>query len=207
MAAIKFLYFDLGNVLVTFDHRRAARQMAEAAGVSEQAVWQLVFESDLLARVERGETSDREFYEIFCQATGTRADYEELQLAGSAIFDLNLSIIPLVGHLAAANIPLGILSNTSASHWDYVASGRYGIVPGPFEQIVLSYQTGSIKPEPVIYRVAAEQCGRSPEEIFFVDDRRDNVDGALKAGFDAVQFTSVDALARELRSRGLRCNF
>ena len=38
---IRFLYFDLGNVLLTFDQRKAARQMADVAGITPEKVWEI----------------------------------------------------------------------------------------------------------------------------------------------------------------------
>ena len=35
----RFLYFDLGNVLLHFDHVLAARQMAAIAGVAHERIW------------------------------------------------------------------------------------------------------------------------------------------------------------------------
>jgi len=46
-------------------------------------------------------------------------------------------------------------------------------------------------------------AGVAAGEIFFTDDRAENVAGAIAAGFDAVLFTSVEALESELRSRRL----
>jgi putative hydrolase of the HAD superfamily len=202
-----FFYFDLGNVLLHFDHRLAARQMAEVAGLDVEQVWRLVFEGDLLRQVECGAITDRQFYDRFCEATGTRADYDRLQYAGSAIFTLNAPMVPLVGHLRDAGHRLGILSNTSESHWNFVSRGRYGLIPNAFEQVVLSYEAGAMKPDAVIYRLAAERAGVAPEQIFFTDDREENIAGAKEAGFDAVLYTDTRGLAQELRRRGARCNF
>ena len=51
----RMILFDLGNVLLTFDHRLSCRQMAEVAGVSEQQVWKIVFDEGLQRRFEGGE--------------------------------------------------------------------------------------------------------------------------------------------------------
>ena len=102
LAHPKFFYFDLGNVLLNFDHHLAARQMAEVAGVSEQLVWDTVFASDLELRYEAGELDDRAFYEAFCGSTASRPDFDALLLAGSAIFTPNTSIFPIVGALIGA---------------------------------------------------------------------------------------------------------
>ncbi len=203
----KFIYFDLGNVLLHFDHHRACRQMADVAGTTAEKVWTAVFESDLEARYESGELDDQGFYEAFCQATGTRADYDRLLLAGSDIFDLNLSLLPVVSQLDAAGHRLGILSNTCPAHWAYCTAGRFGILTAAFDVVALSYQIGACKPQAKIFEAAARMAGVAPREIFYVDDIAGHVAGARQAGFDAVQYTTTPALVDDLRNRGVRFNY
>ena len=202
-----FFYFDLGNVLVSFDHRRGARQVAELTGTSEELAWQIGFSGDLEPQLECGKLSSREYYEIFCRETDTTPDYDALDLAGSAIFEILPRTIPLVAHLHAAGYRLGILSNTRPSHWNYCAGGRFAAIATLFETAVLSYEVGVMKPAAKIYQVAAEQAGVPPGEIFFTDDRAENIEGALAAGFDALLFTTAEQLAHDLRSRGVRFNY
>lgn len=203
----RFIYFDLGNVLLFFDHHRAARQMAELAGVSEAQAWQVVFENDLDLRYEAGQISSRQFYEEFCQSTKSQPDYESMLHAFAAIFDLNARIVPIVAHLHAAGYRLGILSNTSEAHWNYVGRGRYAVVHYFFSVRALSYEIGVMKPDPKIYQEAVRLAGVPPEEIFFMDDRPDNVTAACNAGFDAVLFRDANQLAADLRARGVRWNY
>lgn len=203
----RFLYFDLGNVLLHFDHRLACRQMGEVAGVAAEKIWDVVFASDLELRYEAGEISDREFYETLCRETDTRPDYEALLLAGSAIFTPNFSIFPIVAALDAAGYRLGILSNTCPGHWAYCRGGRYGLIDSAFDAYALSYELGACKPSPKIFAGAAALAGVPSREIFFVDDIAGHVAGARAAGFDAVQYTTTPALAAELRKRGLEFNY
>ncbi len=202
----RFIYFDLGNVLLNFDHLRACRQMGEVAGVPPETVLQTVFESGLELRYERGDVDDRGFYDAFCQATGTKPDLEALINAGSDIFWLNVPIMPIVAALDGAGYRLGILSNTNRAHWQWCSS-HYGIVRTAFEVYALSFELNACKPEAKIFAEAARLAGVEPGEIFFVDDIAGHVAGAKAAGFDAVQYTSVPALADELRSRGVRFNY
>ena len=60
-----------------------------------------------------------------------------------------------------------------------------------------------MKPDRAIYEIAAERAGASPSEVFFVDDRAENVVGAKAAGLDAVLFTDAEQLAADLRQRGV----
>ena len=199
----KFLYFDLGNVLLNFDHRLAARQMAEVAGVPADRVWDVVFGSDLELRYEAGEVDDRGFYDIFCRETESQPDFAKLLFAGSEIFSLNYSMIPVVGALVGAGYRMGILSNTCPGHWSYCTDGRYGILNKGWEVFALSYELGACKPSAKIFEKAAALTGLAPEEIFFVDDVAANVAGARQAGIDAVQYTGTPQLVSDLRARGL----
>jgi glucose-1-phosphatase len=203
----RFLYFDLGNVLLKFDHRLACRQMGAVAGVSEQRVWDVVFAGDLEERYESGQIGDREFYDIFCGQTGTKPDFEALLLAGSAIFTPNVSILPVVGALLNAGHRMGILSNTCPGHWSYCTHGRYAIIERGWAVYALSYELGACKPSPKIYQAAARLAGLEPHEIFFVDDVAGHVAAARASGFDAVQYTTTPQLVDDLRARGLEFNY
>lgn len=205
--AVKFLYFDLGNVLLLFDHHKATRQMAEVAGVPEKTVWSAIFETDLNRRYELGNVTSRDFYEEFCEKTGTRADYDALALAGSAMFEVNLSARAVLAAVVAAGFRVGLLSNTNEMHWNYFTDGRYGMIPGAFEVCVLSYQVHAMKPGPAIYLKAAEMAGVEPQEIFYVDDIAGHVEGARAVGFDAVQYTTTAKLVDDLHERGVRFNY
>ena len=204
---MEFLYFDLGNVLLFFDHRRACRQMAEVAGAAEDLVWNVVFESGMELQYEAGAISSQQFYDAFCRQTGTQPNYQRLATAASDIFEVNLPVKALVGHLVAAGYRLGLLSNTNEMHWDYLSDDRYGLIPGVFEHVVLSYKVKSIKPDPGIFLAAADLARVPPQKIFYVDDIAGHVEAARAVGFDAVQYTTAPALAQELRNRGLRFNY
>ena len=207
MSKIKFVYFDLGNVLLAFSHQAACEQMATVAGVSADLVREVVFEGGLEDRYERGEISSDAFYEAFCTATETRPDQAALLLASSDIFTLKYEMLPLVNGLHSAGTPLGILSNTCEAHWQFVIDGRFRILNTCFREHILSYEVRAMKPDPQIYTAAIAAAGVAPDEIFFMDDRLENVQAAQAAGIDAVQFTDSLALNREILQRDLASNF
>lgn len=202
MRELGFLYFDLGNVLLHFDHEIACRQMAEVAGVSTDRVREAVFDSGLELRYERGELTTAGFYDEFCQRTGTQPPRAPLMDAASRIFSPNQPVFDLVERLAEQSLPLGILSNTCAAHWDHVTA-EYPLLDHAFAVRTLSYEVVSLKPEPRIYQLAVERAGCGAAAMFFVDDRLENVAAALDAGWDAVHYRSADQLRGELQSRSL----
>jgi FMN phosphatase YigB (HAD superfamily) len=205
--SLRFFYFDMGNVLLLFDHEIACRQVAELTGLTAQRVRQIIFKQDLENRYEGGEITSREFYDIFCEESGARPNYDALHLACSKIFELNAPIVPIVAQMRLAGHRLGILSNTCEAHWQYVIDGRYRLLRDFFDIYALSFEIKSMKPGRPIYEAAAKMAGVTPQEVFFVDDRVDNVEGACAAGFDAVRFVSAGLLAKDLRKRGVEINY
>ena len=115
-------------------------------------------------------------------------------VAAADIFVPNMNILPVLEKIRKLGIPMGLLSNTCDAHWNWIVKMGYPQVQGWFDPIVLSYEVRSMKPEPEIYRVSTQLAGKPPEGIFFTDDRLENIQGALDAGWNAVQFTSADRL-------------
>ena len=202
----KFLYFDLGRVLLDFSVDRMTCQMGLAAGVPADAVKEAVFDSGLHTRYEAGQLSSEEFYEEFCQATASHPNRAALEEAASDIFEINTPMLALVAQLAAARYPLGLLSNTCESHWTY-CHRRYRFLSDLFRITALSYEIGAIKPSLAIFEAAARLAGHSPEDIFFVDDIAGHVAGARTAGYDAVVYHSARQVADALHDRGLAFNY
>lgn len=56
------------------------------------------------------------------------------------------------------------------------------------------------KPDPEIYRYAADRLGVRPEECVFVDDLRPNVGGAVEVGMVAIHHTDPEETVRELEA-------
>ena len=75
-----------------------------------------------------------------------------------------------------------------------------------FDPIITSYEAQSMKPHAGIYELAAKRVNLPPEEIFFVDDRAENVEGARKLGWQAVRYTTPLRLANDLERRGVVFN-
>jgi len=202
-----FIYFDLGNVLLYFDHRKAAAALAAVSGWTPEQVYQFVFRTDLNHRCDGGLVDAAEFCRAFRERTGCTADDAAIQLASSDIFRVNAPMKAIVSQLRAAGHRLGILSNTCDMHFDWFADGRYPPIPDAFEVVILSYRLKLMKPQPEIYLEAARQAGVAPQDVFYVDDLPANVEGAKRVGFDAVLFTTPAAYAEELRRRDIRFNY
>jgi len=200
MEAIKFVYFDLGNVLLNFSHQRMIDQVSVVAGVSTDVVQRHMFDNDLENRYETGEVNSAQFHAEFCGLIEKKCDFEDFLIACGDIFWLNEPTIPVLSQLAQLNLGMGILSNTCEAHWDF-ALRRFPALRQLFPVRVTSFEARSMKPDSNIYKVAIEQAGVSPDEIFFTDDKLENVQAAQAAGMDAALFTTANQLLHDLAKR------
>lgn len=201
-----FLYFDMGNVLLSFSDERMCRQMAVAAGVSPAAVHAAVLgglrTETLQWRFERGDLNALAVYEHLCENFGVRPDMDRLLAAGAEIFDEIPGTVAIVRKLVAAGRRLGIMSNTNPIDWSFVTA-RFPFLNDGFDEYVLSYQVRVMKPDRGIYDEAVRRAGVPAGDVFFADDRQDNVEGALAAGLDAVLFTTPGELEQQLKKRSV----
>lgn len=202
MSKIKFVYFDLGNVILNFTHQIMVDNVAKVASVDAAAVQKHMFDSDLENRYETGLLNSQQFHEEFCKAADVTCDLDAFLHACGEIFWLKADIVPVISQLWTANMPLGILSNTCEAHFD-AAKRNFHVLSHFFDTVITSYQSKSMKPDPKIYADAIAAAGVDAGSIFFTDDRSENVEAAIKAGMDAVVFESAGQLTRELRSRDI----
>jgi HAD superfamily hydrolase (TIGR01509 family) len=197
-----FVYFDLGNVIATFDRERAFRQMAAVCGAGPEAVREAVM-GGLQQDLEAGRIDWPEFHETFSRLTGTAPDAADLAAAAADMFELNAEILPVIAAVERAGVPIGILSNTCEIHWRHLLERRWGVLPGGFREFVLSHEVRAAKPDPAIFARAAERAGVPAAAIFFTDDLPEHVGAARQAGWDAELFTGAAALLEQLHRRGL----
>ncbi len=202
----RFLYFDLGNVILDFSVERMLSQMAEVSGLSMETTRAAVFQEGLQRRLESGEISTWEFYDAFRGRTGANPDFEAICQASAAIFEVNVQMLSVVSQLRQVGCRLGILSNTCEVHWRYCLN-RFRILSEDFSAFALSYEIKSMKPDRALFEAAVAKTGVGPGDVFFTDDLVENVDGAKQAGLDAVEFRGARALVDALRARGVQLNY
>jgi len=72
-----------------------------------------------------------------------------------------------------------------------------------FDVLLWSFQLKMAKPDPAIYHHALEKLGTRPEETLFIDDKNVNIEAARALGINAILFSTVDHLRKDLIATGL----
>jgi FMN phosphatase YigB (HAD superfamily) len=199
---IKTVIFDLGKVIVPFDFGRGYRAMESLCGFRAADIPARIATTDLVQRFEMGQVQPEDFVRQLSEILGMQVDYAKFCEIWSSIF-LPDTLVPesLLEGLKKRQRLL-LLSNTNAIHFDMIRQ-NYPLLRH-FDNFILSYEVGALKPSPVIYERAIEAAECRPEECFYTDDIPAYVTGARQLGIDAVQFHSREQLEQELLSRGVR---
>lgn len=197
MSKIKFVYFDLGNVLVSFDPERACQNVADLGNVSVDEARKLVYESGTLDRYESGELTSQAFYSTIRDLIDVDPDRFTKEALLDAISDMFTPVDAMVEVVEYARRKVGrvgVLSNTCPAHWDWVRRQPWRISQIDYDVKILSYEVKSMKPDEKIY-LAAEQAARvRPDQILFIDDKAENVDAAKKRGWIAQQCVGANEI-------------
>jgi len=196
---VPLLAFDMGNVLLPFDHTLACKRLANRCGVSANTVYGLIFESGLEEQFERGAIAPNEFADEVSNRLMTNFTRDWLQEAWSDIFFHNQQMLDLVHKLGQRN-ELHLVSNTNEWHFSYVAA-KFPVLQY-FPNRTLSYEVHSFKPEAQMFRCISDQIGKD-RLIVYIDDVPTYVAAASALGARGHVFTSIDELSLNLRKLGL----
>lgn len=196
---VRTVLFDLGNVLVFFCHERMCRQIGEVCGRSALEVRQALLESAFQAEFERGMVGEVEFHQRLENLFATEFAFDHLRRAAADIFELNHAMLPILDSLKQQRYRLVLLSNTCVSHYEWIRD-RFEVL-NRFDALVLSFETGAIKPEDKIYSRALQAIDCAPEECLYFDDIPAYVDAGRRFGLQAEVFVDAPGCIAELRRR------
>ena len=202
--AVDTVIFDLGGVLIDWDPRHLYRKLfvADEPGMERflaevtSAAWNL--------RLDAGKPFAEGVAELIALHPHERERIEAyharwLEMIGGPIH----GTVAILEELAAHGVPLYAITNWSAETFALVRREPAYAFLDLFREIFVSGELRMIKPAPEIFRHALDRIGREASRCLFVDDVERNVAGAAALGLAVHRFTTPEALAADLRARGL----
>lgn len=193
---IKTFIFDLGKVIVPYDHDRGLLLLEAHCGIAVDDLRRRIFASEELNSYQTGKISSIEFYEALKQILDLKMDFEEFARIWNHTFTLTPLIEEAVIENLAGKFRLLILSDTNELHFEFIRQ-KFPILQY-FDEFVLSYKIGAQKPAEEIFRAAIEMANCRAEECFFTDDILTNVEAARKVGINAVQFVTSEQFQKDV---------
>ncbi len=200
ISPIEAVIFDIGGVLLDFDHSRTWKSLGELAGVDWEKVRDYLLENRLRIEHELGEISSEEIFRRYSQKFQPDLTCEEFYSAWAQIFSEKKDVIE-VARSISQRVSIYALSNTDPIHFKYIVD-NYSFLDF-FDGRVLSFEVGSRKPDEEIYRAAIDLMGCDPGACLFFDDIEEHVRAAATVGITSRRFVSVKQIKKDLSVYGL----
>ncbi|WP_421741443.1 HAD family hydrolase [Cellulomonas sp.] len=197
---IDAVVLDLGNVLVRWDPRGAFAGRLPARDTEAFLV-----DFDFMA-FNHQQDAGRSWADARVDLAASAPEHlPALDLYLEHIADTLVGPVPgsaeLVHDLRASGVRLLGLTNWSAETFHLAETAAPAI--GLLEGVLVSGEVGVAKPDPRIFALLTQRFGLRPERTVFADDSAANVAAGSTAGYDAVLFTTADALRADLVARGV----
>jgi putative hydrolase of the HAD superfamily len=179
--------FDFGGVLTTSVWDSFA-SFCRSEGLDPDAIKNL-FRTDPealadLRGLETGKLNESEFEQTFGRRLGLRNPDGLIDSMFTGMKPVG-SMVDAVREIRASPLLTGLVSNSwSTAHYDR------DLLAELFDTVVISAEVGLHKPQPEIYRLAAGRLEVDPAECLFVDDLRENCEGAEAVGMTTIRHRS-----------------
>ena len=201
---IEVILYDLGNVILPFNHFQIAEKLSRFSQRKEfqdpPKMFSYLFDFDKGAvnGYEVGKVSSLEFFQSLRGFLQLSLSFEDFIPIWNEIFieDQEVSQIILS---QKGRWRLGLLSNTNPLHFDY-ALAKFSIIR-VFDRWILSHEVGFKKPAVEIFQKAAQWASVEPRKILFIDDMKKHVEVAASLGIQGIHFISAEQLKEELSSK------
>ncbi|MER7012459.1 HAD-IA family hydrolase [Saccharopolyspora sp. NPDC000359] len=185
MTAFDAVLCDLDGVLRRWDPA-IMRDAERAGGLPSGALAEVAFAPDRLVPAITGAQTDEQWREAIaadlaevCGADAARAVVARWSQPPGEV------VVEVAELLGGVRVPVVLVSNaTSRLETDLAELGVLDL----FDAVVNSSRVGVAKPDPRIYRIAADRAGTELDRCLFVDDTEANVEAARALGMTGVLY-------------------
>jgi putative hydrolase of the HAD superfamily len=199
---LQAVIFDYGEVLSGPPNPQAHQNLLKIAGVEEElfekAYWahRLDYDADILNGQTYWQAVARD-----TEAHFTPQQIEQLMEQDAAMWmDLNQAMVAWIPKIKQAGLKLGILSNMGYGVLGFILPRFHWL--DQFDHLTWSCELGVVKPDPAIYLHTLKTLQVLPQQALFIDNLEKNIVAAESVGLQALLFTHVDQLQKDLNERG-----
>lgn len=189
---IKLFVFDLGKVILPFEHRQIAVKLHEASMIRDRFkpddVFQFLFDHSrgFVNVYEEGRTTSREFFMKLRERYKLDLEFEEFKEIWNNIFEEDPAVNEVILYLKKKGYPVFLLSNTNELHFAHIIE-KYPIV-NYLDEWILSFEVGAKKPSEKIYDTIFEKKTVERHEVLYIDDIPRYVEAASSYGIPGIVF-------------------
>ncbi len=199
-AEIKLLIFDMGKVFVHFDWGRtydAFVNVTKRAPESVKTAFAAVY-----FPYERGHITTQDVINHLNKELNSSMTHAEFSALWTSTLDEDKEMTQLLQTLRKNQLPMYLLSNINEVSFVHL-QGNFN-VSQHFDELILSYKVGHIKPALEIYHEVLNRSRIPAQHCLFVDDMLENIEAAESVGMNGIQFKGIQDLKNKLADFGIQ---
>ncbi len=189
---IKLFVFDLGNVILPFEHHQIADKLYETSLVKDRCspgdIFNFLFDHSkgFINDYETGRMTTAEFIEKIRHKYRLDVEPDEFKDIWNQIFEEDPAVTEIIRYLKDRGYPIYLLSNTNEMHFSYIME-RYPIIHH-LDEWILSFEVGAKKPHRRIYDMIFEKKALERHEVLYIDDIPEYIRAASEYGIPGIVF-------------------
>ena len=207
MSPVKNIIFDLGGVVLDIDYNRTRDAFIKLGFKDFETVYKQAKQELIFDLFETGNITAADFRDVIRNYAERSFEDREIDAAWNAmIIKMPEERVAFLKELKKHQ-RLFLLSNTNEIHEkefirNITSAFGKNILPELFEKVYYSHQTGMRKPDAEIFKLILKENKLAARETLFIDDSPQHVEGALKAGLQAILLehkkTTLEKLLAEI---------
>ena len=202
---IKNVVFDIGNVLAGFVWQDFFKSFGFSQEICER-IADATVRDPFWSEVDRGVLSDEELLAGFIKRDPEiEGEIRQVFQDKSHMLIRYDYAIPWIRELK--NQGYGVYYISNFGRQSHIQCSQVLDFLPEMDGGILSYQDQLIKPSPEIYRLFLKRYGLKAEECVFIDDREENVQGAINVGMQGIVFKTYEQASNELKQILAECNY
>jgi putative hydrolase of the HAD superfamily len=194
--SIKAIVFDFGGVIADHDNTPLNTFMTTSLGVTEKEYKKI---RKKWMKAQKAGMSERQYWEQYAASNGKTLDDAWFEQMHQAMKKTMLDIpgtLDIAKELKRQGYRVAMLSNVTTGHAHIRRqTGYYDL----FDPLLLSCEIGVEKPDPKAYQMLLDALQLPPDQVLFIDDKKENIEAAQKLGIHAIQFKNAEQLEKDLQ--------
>ena len=185
MKNIKAIIFDLGAVILNINYQNTIDGFEKLGVKNASSFYSKQVQSNLFNQIETGEISAKKFLKELQKETNNASINQVSEAWNAMLLDLPENRLAFIRCLKK-EYSIYLLSNTNSIHIDAfkkkIGASQWIKFCNLFEKMYLSYELGLRKPNVAIFKHILNEQSLKPQEVFFIDDSPQHIEGANKLG-------------------------
>ncbi|MFC1697402.1 HAD family hydrolase [Nanoarchaeota archaeon] len=196
---VKAIVFDIGGVYFEEGHRGTLQTVSKLCNIPYEKVHKVFHKHFVDKGYSKGEISEQECWNGIIKELKLDFNWKDLKKIVFELYIPKPGMKELVRELKKKYV-IGILSDQT--NWLDELDKKYKFLKD-FNVVINSYEVGLVKPAKEIYQILLAELRLKhdvlPNEVVFIDNKKKNVRGAKKFGINALLFTDIEQLKRDLK--------